>query len=303
MNYYNHRQFVSVIIPVFNDNEHLQICLEALQRQTYPQELSEIIVIDNGSTQDVESVVNQFAQVKLTYESQPGSYAARNKGISLAKGEIIAFTDADCIPGENWLENGVEKLLNTPNCGLVAGEIKLFFKNPQRLTAVELFEKIELNFFQREKLQKYHFGMTANLFTFKHVIEQVGDFDSTLKSGGDHEWGERVYQAGFQQVYAENAYVFHPARHSFSQLRKRISRLVGGSFDRMMNNNPSLVDIMVDLLGTFKPPLRSLYRAWTNENLRTISEKIKFIRVMFFARYIVIIEKIRLYLGADTQRG
>ncbi|MBO1348747.1 MAG: glycosyltransferase family 2 protein [Hormoscilla sp. GUM202] len=100
---------VSVIIPVYNDAEPLRTCLECLENQTYPKESYEVIVVDNASQSDTASVVNEFSQAMITYEKKPGSYAARNKGISVAKGEIIAFTDADCIPAADWIEKGVEK--------------------------------------------------------------------------------------------------------------------------------------------------------------------------------------------------
>lgn len=295
--------FVSVIIPVYNDSARLKLCLQALENQTYSKDLYEVIVVDNASEEDIKSIVSQFSQAKYTYESQSGSYAARNQGISIAKGEILAFTDSDCIPDSNWIEKGVSALQSTPNCGLVAGRIDLFFKNPDKPTGVELFENIELNFLQEQTLKKSNYGMTANIFTFKDVINDVGSFDSTLKSGGDREWGQMVFKKGYKQVYASDAVVNHPARHSHSELRKRITRLVGGKFDRMMSKNPSSIEIAKDIANTFKPPFRSLHRAWKNETLNGFHQKAQFISVMFFARYISISEKIRLYLGGRSQRG
>ncbi|MEA5506346.1 glycosyltransferase family A protein [Halotia wernerae UHCC 0503] len=295
--------FVSVIIPVFNDKKRLKSCLLALERQTYLKELYEVIVVDNASNEDIGDVVNEFGQVKATYEGIPGSYTARNKGISLAKGEILAFTDSDCIPASDWIEKGVKSLLSTPNCGLVAGRIDLFFQNPDRPTSVEIFESIYLNFPQQEKLQNLHYGMTANIFTFRYIFDDVGYFDSTLKSGGDRQWGQRVFAAGYEQIYADDVRVAHPARHSLSQLRKRVARLTGGKFDRMMSHNPSTTEIVVNLVETFKPPFRSLYHAWTNEELKNIQQKLQFIFIMFFVRYIVIVEKLHLYLGGSSKRG
>lgn len=121
-------RFVSVIIPVFNDAERLKICLTALETQTYPQDCYEEIVVDNGSDESLENIVKQFPQAKLAYCNNPGSYAARNHGISLAKGEILAFTDSDCIPASDWLTMGVKRLVATANCGLVAGKIEIFLK-------------------------------------------------------------------------------------------------------------------------------------------------------------------------------
>ena len=120
-------RFVSVIIPVFNDAKRLKICLAALEKQTYPQDYYEIIVVDNGSDKSLENVVRQFPRVKLACCLDPGSYAARNHGIYIAKGEILAFTDSDCIPARDWLETGVKCLLTTANCGLLAGKIEIFF--------------------------------------------------------------------------------------------------------------------------------------------------------------------------------
>ena len=66
----------------------------------------EIIIVNNGALEDVERIVNQYPQCRYVYEATPGSYAARNAGIAHAKGEIVAFTDTDCIPSPNWLEKG-----------------------------------------------------------------------------------------------------------------------------------------------------------------------------------------------------
>ncbi|NEU76750.1 glycosyltransferase [Hassallia byssoidea VB512170] len=294
--------FVSVIIPVFNDSDRLKLCLQALENQTYSKDLYEVIVVDNASQEDIKSVVSQFSQAKFAYESQPGSYAARNQGISIAKGEILAFTDSDCIPALDWVEKGVENLLSTPNCGLVAGRIDLFFKNPDQPTAVELYESIAMDFPQERSLKKDHYGVTANLFTFKHVIDSVGRFDDTLKSGGDLEWGQRVFAAGYKQVYADDACVAHPSRHSYSQLYKRVARIVGGRYDRMMSRNPSSMEVAIDLVETFKPPFRSLYGIWTNEKLYGVQQKFQFNLVMLFIRYVTILEKLRLYLGGQSKR-
>lgn len=295
--------FVSVIIPVYNDSERLQLCLQALAKQTHPQEQYEVVVVDNASQEDIKSVVNQFSQARYTYESQPGSYIARNQGISAAKGNLLAFTDSDCIPSPDWLERGTKHFLNTPNCGLVAGKISLFFQDPLHPTAVELYEKIVLNFLQDRKIADHQFGMTANIFTSRAVIESVGSFDSALKSGGDRNWGQRVFAAGYQQIYADDACVRHPARQSYAELQKRIARLVGGKYDRMMRQNPSSTEIAKDILNTFKPPFRSLYKALKNPELKGPQQKLKFIWIMFFARYVDITEKMRLYLGGRSQRG
>jgi glycosyltransferase involved in cell wall biosynthesis len=82
--------FVSIIVPVYNDAERLKICLEALQTQTYPETCYEVIVIDNASDNDIKHEFRRYKNIQIEIEPRKGSYAARNKGISLAKGDYLA---------------------------------------------------------------------------------------------------------------------------------------------------------------------------------------------------------------------
>lgn len=320
------RPFVSVIIPIFNDAMRLKICLEALENQTYPKSLYEVIVVDNGSDkdQDIEGIITQFGQAIATYESTPGSYAARNKGISLAKGEVIAFTDADCIPASDWIEKGVENLLKVPNCGLVAGNIEIFPKDINHPTSVELFE-IATAFPQEQHLRDLKYGATANLFTFKSVIQEVGTFNQDLKSGGDLDWGRRVYGHGYQQVYAEDVRIAHPARVSFNQMRQKVVRLAGGHYDLLNKNlyhffhkdswlfaisNHKLLPsqilksliFLVILCQDLIPPVMYIMSAFKSPKLKNLREKIKVSLVIIFVRYTSAWAKIRLRLGESPAR-
>lgn len=295
--------FVSVIIPVFNDSKRLALCLKALQNQTYPQNLYEIIVVDNGSQENIKEVVTQFSQAFTTHESRPGSYAARNKGISLAKGEVIGFTDSDCIPALDWIEKGVKNIQSVPNCGLVAGRIELFFKDADKPTPVELYESIEMSFPQQRSLEKQNYGVTANLFTFKSVIDRVGLFDDTLKSCGDRQWGQRVFAAGYKQIYGDDVFIAHPARDSYNELYKRVTRIVGGRYDLLKKNSQSSAEIFKDLLMAFKPPFRSFFRIWSNSKLSGNKQKLQFTLVMLFVRYTTTWERVRLQFGGEPKRG
>jgi glycosyltransferase involved in cell wall biosynthesis len=282
--------FVSVIIPVYNDAERLQICLKSLQDQTYPKEKYEIIVVDNGSTDSPRDVVNQFSQARMDCESKPGSYAARNKGILLAKGEVIAFTDADCIPASDWLEKGVEILLKTINCGLVAGRVDLFLHDPTQPTPVELYQKLT-SFRQEAYVKNLKFGPTANVFTFKHVIDAVGSFNDSLKSGGDFEWGNRVFSAGYQQIYADDVKVAHPARRSFQELYRRQARIIGGKFDLLEKKRYSSKGFAKVLLVDIKRTLNMLLLICKTDKLNGVDQRLKAMIVALFAGYVLISEK------------
>lgn len=297
--------FVSVIIPVFNDITRLKLCLSALEKQTYPLEHCEIIVVDNGSEEDVASIVTHFPNATFAQEPRPGSYAARNQGIALAKGEYLAFTDADCIPAPHWLEAGIAAILAEPDCGLVAGKIELFYQDPQHPTPVEIYESIELDFPQDKLLETEHFGVTANLFTRRSVIERVGPFNAEIKSGGDKEWGQRVFAAGYTQLYSETALVNHPARYSWHELYKRVTRINGGLHDLTKTSwtfSKQLKRLFRDIGLLTTPPFRSLFRIWSDQRLPSRQQRLWFIQAMLFVRYVSAWERIRLALGGESRR-
>jgi glycosyltransferase involved in cell wall biosynthesis len=303
--------FVSIIIPVLNDAKRLRLCLQALAQQTYPASHYEIIVVDNGSdaAEDIAGVVADFRQTFersiAAYESYPSSFAARNRGITLATGDVIAFTDADCLPAPNWLEAGVDKLLNVPNCGLVGGRVDIFFRQPDRATPVELYESITA-FPQQELVERHQYAATANVFTFKRVLEQVGGFEADLKSSGDIEWGQRIAAHGYQLVYADDARVSHPARYSWEQLFKRTVRLAGGLYDLYQRECYSAIDrnriYAKQLIENLVPPVNFVRRVFFHSPLPGLKQKLQVSAVMVFVRYVSAGELIRLKLGGTSMR-
>src|SRR5262245_37657845 len=118
--------FVSVIVPVWNSPELIAICLSALTAQTYPRDRFEVLVVDNASTDSTAEVARSFPIATVLLERTPGSYHARNRALKEARGEYVAFTDADCIPAPDWLEKAIESALRHPNAGVFAGRIELF---------------------------------------------------------------------------------------------------------------------------------------------------------------------------------
>ncbi|MGF1591241.1 MAG: glycosyltransferase [Pleurocapsa sp.] len=298
---------VSVIIPVYNDGERLLLCLEALKQQTYPKDRYEVIVVDNGSdaAANIKGIVEQFENAIAQSELSPGSYTARNKGLSVAKGEAIAFTDADCIPAPDWIKKGVNYLQQVSNCGFVGGEIEIFWRDPNQPSTVELYESV-LAFRQQDCIEKHHYSVTANLFTWKKIIEKVGVFNSQLKSNGDIEWGKRVYAQGYQQVYAEDVRVAHPALYSFKQLRQKVIRYAGGAYDRghqpeynwLASNWLFLRAIAFNLM----PPVFFAINNYTDPQLKNLTDKLKVILTMTLVRYITVLELLRLKLGGVSAR-
>lgn len=293
--------FVSVIVPVYNDAQRIGKCIESLLQQTYPREKYEVIVIDNGSTDETLEVIKKYSVKLLIEDKIQSSYAARNKGIKNARGEVIAFTDSDCIPDPDWIEKGVNNLLRVPNCGLVAGKINMFFKNPEEPNAVELYDKIK-GFSQKEDVEKSKFGSTANVFTFKKVFENVGLFNDRLKSGGDNEWGRRVFSFGYQQVYAEDTCIAHPTRYTFGELNKRIRRLAGGNYDQSKSKFHFIKYWVRSIKHTVSPIIKAIFGMYPVDQLHGTKQKIKFILVCLYVGFIQNYETVQLLITGKSKR-
>lgn len=266
---------VSVIVPVYNDLERLDMCLKALLGQTYPQSLYEIIVVDNGSDVSPCRIVQKYSPARLVSCNIPGSYNARNEGINYAQGEILAFTDADCIPEPEWIEHGVHALQNNEKTGLVGGRIRFFFQNTHKPRIIEIYDSITY-LQQHDAIYNCKFAATANAFTWKWVMHQVGYFNTSYKSAGDRDWGERVARAGLTLIYAPDSVVLHPARESFAQLHKRNLRIHGGHHQLHAQERGKMrtAELCREILTDLAPPLRFALRIFSDNRVRGVRTKI-----------------------------
>lgn len=219
---------ISVIIPVFNDAARLRLCLAALRDQIGAPPF-EVMVVDNGSTDDIDAVALDFPGVRWLKEAIPGSYNARNRAIGVAQGQILAFTDSDCIPDTRWLAEATAALEHDQGAGFVGGRVDMITTG--RLSPAELFD-LAVGFPQRRFVEQVHFAMTANMVTRRATMDAVGPFDGSLKSGGDREWGTRAWKAGYPGIYVDGARVSHPTRSTPEEVLKRIRRVAGGERDR-----------------------------------------------------------------------
>jgi glycosyltransferase involved in cell wall biosynthesis len=95
---------ISVIIPAYNAEKLILKCLKALENQTVLRTEYEILVVDDGSTDNTAEIVKSFEEIRLIQQKNQGPAAARNNGARQANGNIILFTDSDCIPAKNWIE-------------------------------------------------------------------------------------------------------------------------------------------------------------------------------------------------------
>lgn len=291
--------FVSVIIPVFNDVERLAQCLAALEQQSYAADRYEVIVVDNGSRNSIAPHVAPFPHAITEFEPRAGSYAARNRGLESARGDILAFTDADCVPSPQWLQEGIQ-VLQAPHARLVGGRVEVFARKPGQPGAVELYEMLYA--FPQDVNVRAGFSVTANLLAKRLVFDQMGSFDAGLKSGGDRDWVARAVAAGNCLLYSETALVRHPARYSLWQLRQRSARFAGGDFDRAHRGSLSLRRARIETLLKLKPPLSVTRQVLFAPHTGSLKLRLNVLGVAYFANLTYAIEWLRLELGATPRR-
>lgn len=239
--------FVSIIIPTYDDVKQLEKCLESVSDQSYPKINYEVIVANNNPSCDLSYLSDMFANLTIVTESSPGSYAARNAALGVASGNIIAFTDSDCIPDKKWIENGVYYLKN--GYSRVAGKVQLIYKgvNP---TLAERYEKAFA--FRQEENAADGTSVTANLFVWRSLFDQVGFFDPGLLTGGDMEWNRRATKQSVDIFYAPDVLVYHPTRSSFKELKTK-KRRVGAGYAMNRHQGDPLFVIKLLWMGLMPP--------------------------------------------------
>ncbi|PPB79663.1 GT2 family glycosyltransferase [Albidovulum inexpectatum] len=221
---------IAIIIPHYNDAARLRRCLDALAAQDLSG--SEIVVVDNGSTQPLDDIAASFPQVRFVTEHGRGAAMARNRGVTETRAEHILFLDADCIPSPGWL-NAARSAIGKAD--IVGGAIDVFDETPPPRSGAQAFETV-FAFNYRRYVQKKHFSVTANLLTRRRVFDEIGPFRPGLSE--DEEWCQRARGRGFSIALAEDMRVAHPTRSDWPALRRKWKRLTSEMFALNMTNHP-----------------------------------------------------------------
>jgi glycosyltransferase involved in cell wall biosynthesis len=203
--------FVSVIIPVLNGEQTIEDCLFSLLRMDFPPERQEILVVDNGSTDRTAEIVKRFP-VRYLWEERKGAPCARNKGIKASRGEILAFTDGDCIVSQGWLREMVQPFAEE-SVGGVAGEVVACPpRTPAERYAARVRHLSPQKYLSRPLLP---FAVFANLAFRRDVFGRIGLLDEALFQGDSTDFCTRFLRGtGLQLKYAPKAVVFHRHRRT-----------------------------------------------------------------------------------------
>lgn len=204
---------VSVVVPVLNGAATIGDCVRSILATEYPAERREVVVVDNGSSDETAAIVRRFP-VRCVTEVPRGHSRARNAGIRATHGEIVAFTDADCVVSTGWLRELVASFAN--GAAAVGGEIVAW----PPVTAAERYVAMRrASYLDWSTHQPRPWSPAMNLAVRRETLTRVGLFDPRFGGGcEDIELAWRIADAGLELCFNRRALVFHRHRTSAGKL-------------------------------------------------------------------------------------
>ena len=288
--------FVSIVIPVLNDEKFIGGCLDSINKINYPKDRYEIIVVDGGSEDKTVEKIKEYNNVKLI-NSTTGTSHQRNVGIKEAKGELIALTDADCIVDRDWLINGVKHfkdnkiaLVGGPNC------------TPKNSTFLEksagylLSSKLATGSMSTRYAGKgvKEAGETeliaCNNIIRKDIILKVGGFNEDFFPAEENELYYRLKAKGYKLLFNAEMVVWHHRVPLYRPFANQIYRY--GQFRaKLLKTEPKIFRILFLL-----PSLLVLYLLFGGILATLIlGEIVSFSKPTVFSNSTLSIDSILLY--------
>ena len=209
-------KYISVIVPVYKDLKGLIDTVGSIRSCSIPDGYQlELIIVNDGAAPNISRYCQNQKALEVKIFPNRGSYFARNRGLEHSQGAWIGFVDADIFVDKNWIKNGVDEL---QKYDYVAGKIDVIRDGVSKIVA-DYQQHVDFN--SERHMNTIHFGPTANLWIRRSLAEQVGGFNESLFSGGDMEFGRKVYSvANVKETFCEDVKVSHPPRTLAGLLRK-----------------------------------------------------------------------------------
>lgn len=286
----------SVIIPHLNTPELLIKCLQSVASQRLDHGWFEIIVVDNGSRVPLDIIAAAWPGVRFLVEREPGPGPARNLGVAHARGDILAFTDADCRVGAGWLMaavRAVERQRLRP-CG---GDVRIDFRDPKQIKGIEAFEAV-FSFRQKMYIKRKSFSVTANLACSREVFDRVGAF-AGIDQAEDLDWGRRAEEAGMRVRYISRMLVFHPARLTVHDLERRWARFIAHHWHELGGSLAGRIKWQVQALVVLASPLVHAPQLLLSSRVPTLIGRLRGVAVLYQIRWYRFREMQRVARGGD----
>jgi len=211
------RPMVSVIVCSYNGASTLAACLDSLGKLNYSD--YEVILVDDGSTDDTAYIAAQFPRVRYIHQTNHGLSHARNTGAAAAKGEVLAYTDSDCMADADWLYYLIGTLVSGDYAGVGGPNITPPAKNwiqacvagaPGGPNHVLLTDTVAEHI------------PGCNMAFYRWAFEAIGGFDPEYrKAGDDVDFCWRIQQAGWVVAFSPTAIVWHYRRFTLRAFMKQ----------------------------------------------------------------------------------
>ena len=216
---------LAIIIPHYKDVTRLTRCLTALAPQLAAD--VELVVVDNGSTQNLDPARLALPGVRIVTETAKGAALARNRGVAETVAEVLVFLDSDCLPAPDWLAAARQTAARRDG-DLFGGRIDVFDETPSPRSGAEAFEAV-FAFDWQGYIDKKNFTVTANMVTRRAVFADVGPFINGVSE--DLDWCRRATAKGYRLKPAPDLRVGHPSRSDWAALEKKWLRMTREAFE------------------------------------------------------------------------
>lgn len=273
---------ISVIIPHLNQPDALEVCLSSLDGQVLRRDLFEVIVVDNGSAALPTDVVARHSGARLLHETAPGPGPARNAGVASARGEILAFIDADCRAHPDWLNSISQALSLSPPGTVLGGDVRIWHAGDAGVDAIAAYESVFAYRF-RLYIERHGYSGTGNMALLRRDFDRVGPF-AGIDVAEDMEWGQRALRAGLHFRYTPNMIVFHPARSSLRELYTKWDRQIA-HYRHMAEHKPAWqLRWVAQALLVLASPAPGVLTVLMSDRLQGGAARLKAIGVLFAVR-------------------
>lgn len=262
---------VSVVIPVRNSAKVVGDCLDSVMKLDYPT--FEVIVVDDASSDNTIETVSRYPVKLLSMKEKLGAYEARNRGVDVASGQIVAFTDSDCVVDPNWLRNLLSCYTDERIAG-VGGRV-LAFKSDgllgifQGLGPQEVFhsqKQVQLNSLNTSRFLVRGIG-SGNMSFRLSALKELSGFSSDMIKCGEFELCWRVLNAGYSIIYTPEALTYHKPRSSILGIVQQFYQF-GKSQPQLLKKEPD--DYSYLELKSYLFPVRGFKRKLPVQMLVTI---------------------------------
>lgn len=218
-------ELVSIVIPMFNEEKNAGRCLEALTRQTYAN--IEIIVIDDGSIDKTCEIASKYTK-QVFSTRRKGISSAKNLGLKIARGRFVAFTDADCVSGEGWIEE-LMKCFFDDNIASAGGPNLNLLSEDMSSKSVDGFfyflRYLGFTYVKKEDKPCYvRHNPGCNVIYRKEILKGIGFFNERLITAEDEELDYRITKSGYKIFFTPDAKVRHLRKRSLSLFSRQMYR-------------------------------------------------------------------------------